>query len=236
MIRRDAQHVQRFAQCDSHSAALRGGWRQCVNQYLGEVSRRHRNRAAALWADGMPRFLCIVVTVMLSAASAPAWAADEMTRPAGAADSVRHDDPLAAVPLESLTATRERPLFSPSRRPPPPPASPVVQIPAPPPPLPDAPRVVLVGIVLDSDRARAILRVGSDDKVMRVGIGDDVGGWKVSQIEGQRLVVSLGDRSVTFTLFKRDGARQPTTIASPSWQTTNQAQQPEPAPARRRHR
>jgi hypothetical protein len=38
-------------------------------------------------------------------------------------------------------------------------------------------------------------------KSERVQIGDDIGGWKVSQIEGRRLVLSLGERLATFTLF-----------------------------------
>src|SRR5260370_6901414 len=46
--------------------------------------------------------------------------------------------PLAAQPLDRLSATRERPLFSPTRRPPPPPP-PVVAAPAPPPPPPPPP-------------------------------------------------------------------------------------------------
>src|SRR5262249_28882248 len=58
-------------------------------------------------------------------------------------------NPLWGIPLRVLTATRERPLFSPSRRPPAPPA---VAAPAPPPPVvaakapePDHPPLTIVG-------------------------------------------------------------------------------------------
>jgi hypothetical protein len=34
-----------------------------------------------------------------------------------------------------------------------------------------------------------------------VRIGDDIGGWKVTQIEERQLVLSLDDRSATYTLF-----------------------------------
>src|SRR5215471_2746579 len=54
----------------------------------------------------------------------------------------RAGNPLWAIPLSSLTVTRERPLFSSSRRPPAPPvvAAPVVQTrPPPPPPAPREP-------------------------------------------------------------------------------------------------
>jgi hypothetical protein len=207
-----------------------------VNHYLGRVPRWYRDRAAAVRAYEIRPFLCVaVIIVVLLRVSDAGCAADEIAPSTGAVDSVPAA-PIAAIPLESLAATRERPLFSPSRRPQlPPPPPPVAQA-APPPPAAAAPSVVLVGIVLDNDRARAVLRVGPDNKVMRVEIGDDVGGWKVSQIEGQHLVVSLGDRSATFTMFKRDGARPATTVVPPSGQMTNLAQQPEPTAAKRRHR
>ena len=115
-------------------------------------------------------------------------------------------NPLEAQSLDRLSATRERPLFSPTRRPtpllppPPPEAAPAAVVPQP-------PNVQLFGIVLDDQGARAIVRSGSQ-KVDRVQIGDDIGGWKVSQIEGRRLVLSLDGRSATFTLFSNDSGQQ----------------------------
>jgi hypothetical protein len=116
-------------------------------------------------------------------------------------------NPLQAQSLERLSATRDRPLFSPTRRPVPPPPPPVVRAPEviPPPP---PPNVTVVGIVLGSDEARAIIRSGMGRKFERVTIGDDIGGWKVSQIEGRRLVLSLGERLATFTLFSDERGKQ----------------------------
>jgi len=109
--------------------------------------------------------------------------------------------PLAAQPLDRLSATRERPLFSPTRQPPPPPP-PVVAAPEPPPPPPPPPPdVALFGIVMDGDEAHAVVRAGPSDKIMRVGVGDDIGGWKVAQIEERRLVLSLDGRTATFMMF-----------------------------------
>jgi hypothetical protein len=68
-----------------------------------------------------------------------------------------------------------------------------------PPPAP--PKLILFGIVMDVDDARAVVAVGTGDKTRRVRIGDDIGGWKVSQIEERLLVLSLDDRSATYTLF-----------------------------------
>ena len=113
--------------------------------------------------------------------------------------------PLAVHPLDRLSATRERPLFSPSRRAPAPP--PIVSLPPPPPPPPpEPPNVTLVGIVMDAGEARAIVQSGPNE-VRRVRIGDDIGGWKVAQIEGRRLVLKLDSRVATFSMFS--GQRNP---------------------------
>jgi hypothetical protein len=141
--------------------------------------------------------------------------------------------PLAAQPLDRLSATRERPLFSPTRRPPVPPP-PVVNAPGPPPPPPD---VALFGIVMDGDEARAVVRTGPAEKIVRVRIGDDIGGWKVSQIEGRRLVLSLDDRIATFMMFTGHGTTG-TLPASPQAPSANsqsqmqtQREMPQSAPA-----
>jgi hypothetical protein len=45
-----------------------------------------------------------------------------------------------------------------------------------------------------------------------VGIGDAVGCWKVNQIEGQRLVVSLDGRLATFILIWGNTAKRFSTL------------------------
>jgi hypothetical protein len=108
-------------------------------------------------------------------------------------------NPLAAQSLERLSATVDRPLFSPSRRPAPGPIARAPELPMPPVPPPD---LVLSGIVMDGDSARAVVRVGAE-KILRTQIGDKIDGWTVSQIEGRKLVLSLDGRFATFTLFNR---------------------------------
>ncbi|HEY2531547.1 MAG TPA: hypothetical protein VGJ20_27045 [Xanthobacteraceae bacterium] len=144
--------------------------------------------AAAPHADGHP------------AAAAPPPHADG--HPAAAAVS-----PLAAQPLERLSATRERPLFSPTRHPPPPPPTVVA---APPPPA-APPDLALLAVVMDGDEACAIVRAGAAAKSKRVRIGDDIGGWKVGQIEAQKLVLLLDGRRATFTMFS---GQRPTGLAN----------------------
>jgi general secretion pathway protein N len=123
--------------------------------------------------------------------------------PAQDSSGVAPSNPLAAQSLERLSATVDRPLFSPSRRPPP---RPVAQAPAPPAPPAPPPDLVLTGIVMDGESARAVVRLGAEKKILHAQIGDDIGGWKVSQIEGRKLVLSLDGRFATFTLFDREPA------------------------------
>jgi hypothetical protein len=123
--------------------------------------------------------------------------------PAPAQDSsnVTLSNPLAAQSLERLSATLDRPLFSPSRRPTPAPVAQAPELPVPPAPPPD---LVLSGVVMDGKSARAVVQVGAEKKILRAEIGDNIGGWTVSRIEGRKLVLSLDGRFVTFTLFNRE--------------------------------
>jgi general secretion pathway protein N len=112
-------------------------------------------------------------------------------------------NPLARLSLDKLVATRERPLFAPTRRPPP--AEPVAvgSVDPPPPPPPPPPSLALFGIVKDGEGASALVRAQASDKVQRVRVGDKVDGWEVSRIEERQVVLELADRSTSFTLFSR---------------------------------
>jgi hypothetical protein len=94
--------------------------------------------------------------------------------------------------------------------------------------------VALYGVIMDGENARAIIRTKPTDKEIRVGIGDDVGGWKVSQIEGQRLVLSLNGRLATFVLFSgntANGVPRPDVVPQSDDKKTQNQIQPIPAPA-----
>ena len=142
--------------------------------------------------------------------------------------------PLAAQSLDGLSATRERPLFSPTRRRPPPPP-PVVFAPEPPPPPPPPPDVALFGIVMDGDEAHAVVRAGPAAKIMRVRVGDDIGGWKVAQIEGRQLVLSLDDRIATFMMFTGNSANGAPPIDRETQSADRQSQTQTPPPNQMQH-
>jgi len=115
-------------------------------------------------------------------------------------------NPNAALSLEQLSATRERPLFTPSRKPPeiePPPPVYVAAPPAEEPP-PPPPRVLLAGVIVDENGPRAMLRTEAT-KIISVRIGDDVSGWKVTGIESRQITLSLDERSFVIALFQPGG-------------------------------
>jgi hypothetical protein len=140
--------------------------------------------------------------------------------------------PLAAQPLDRFSVTRDRPLFSPTRRPPAPPPT----VAAPPPPPPPPPDVMLLGVVMDGEDAHALVRTGPAAKILRVRIGDKIGGWKVGQIEARKLVLLLNGRTATFTMFSgNDIKRLPNTAAATAPPNAHQTAANVP-PSRRRPR
>lgn len=153
----------------------------------------------------------ILAAAFLSVTAMPAMAIDPGSQAEpGAQAATASVSPLAAQPLDRLSATRDRPLFSPTRRPPaPPPVIPVA--PAPP---PSPPNIALLAVIMDGEEARAIVRTGPAAKTMRVQIGDDIDGWKVGQIEARQLVLLLDDRTATFNMFAGNSAPPSTGAAS----------------------
>jgi hypothetical protein len=106
-------------------------------------------------------------------------------------------NPLWAVPLSSLTVTRERPLFSASRRPlaPPVAARPVVQARTAPPPRPrepQRPQLSLVGTVAGAEGI-AVFIDQSNQSVVRLRTGEGHDGWVLRAV-GPREVTLQNDR------------------------------------------
>jgi general secretion pathway protein N len=112
--------------------------------------------------------------------------------------AVQSGNPLWAVPLSALTATRERPLFSASRRPPAPPvvARPVVETRPPPPPAPgpQKPRMSLVGTVAGADGI-AIFVDQSTQTIIRLRTGEGHEGWILRAV-GAREVTLQNDQDI----------------------------------------
>lgn len=144
---------------------------------------------------------CLYLAMVL----APAPPTDAQSKP-----PVVLDNPVAALSLDQLSATRERPLFSPSRRALRPP---IVSNLRPSglraPSLP--PKIELHGTVIDADETLAIVYSAADNQTLRLHLGDEIGGWKVAVIDERKLVLSLEDRTAEFAIFTGKNSNDTTT-------------------------
>jgi len=108
--------------------------------------------------------------------------------------------------LEELEATRQRPLFSPGRRPD---ARAVTRTDAP--VIEEDPGSLpfdLTGVVIGEDRAIAILRNRETQETVHLRKGETVEAWSVEEIAQRHIVLRNDDRQVRLELFeqKSDGS------------------------------
>jgi hypothetical protein len=174
-----------------------------------------------------PRAAFKVLLLLSASVFSAAARADEPGRAAAALAN-----PVAAQSLDQLSMTLDRPLFSPSRRRPPAPLPQVVQAPPPPAPPASPPDLVLFGVVMDGEGARAVVRAGADRRLLRAQIGDEIDGWKVAQIEGRKVVLASQDgRFATYRLFnnERGGADANGGVASNGPKNSQVQQAPSPS-------
>jgi general secretion pathway protein N len=123
--------------------------------------------------------------------------------PNPAAESSTPGNPLWALPLKQLSITRDRPIFSPSRRPPPP-ATPTYVAPVAVrqpvrPAEPERPAVSLLGTVIgEGDRIGVFLESGTGTMI-RMRVGEDHQGWVLRLIKA-REVTLVKDRELVAVL------------------------------------
>jgi general secretion pathway protein N len=123
---------------------------------------------------------------------------------------VRSGNPLWAIPLSSLTATRERPLFTASRRPPAPPvvARPVVQVRAPSPPpaprQPERPRLSLVGTV-GGEEGIAVFVDQTNQAIIRLRTGEGHAGWVLRTVGGREVTLQNDNDTAILALPTPEG-------------------------------
>jgi general secretion pathway protein N len=101
-------------------------------------------------------------------------------------------NPLWALPLEQLSITRERPIFSPSRRPPPPPPTYVAPVavrqPAKP-PEPERPAVSLIGTVIGTDLQIGVFLEKATQNVVRLRLGEEHQGWVLRLVKAREVTL-----------------------------------------------
>jgi general secretion pathway protein N len=112
--------------------------------------------------------------------------------PDGSVES-RSGNPLWALPLAQLSITRERPLFSPSRRPPPP-ATPTyvapVAVRTPPKPVePERPSITLLGTILGSTESIGVFFNPVTRDIVRLRVGEDHEGWALRSVKTREAIL-----------------------------------------------
>ena len=122
--------------------------------------------------------------------------------PAAPPERTLSANPLWAIPLAVLSGTRDRPIFSSSRRPPVPPpvAAAPKTISAPKPKEPERPQLSLVGTIAGDVERFGIFTDQSAQTSLRLKVGEDYQGWKLRSIEGRQAVLEKDQQAVTLEL------------------------------------
>ncbi len=127
-----------------------------------------------------------------------------------AAKPLPSGNPLWAVPLSALSSTRERPIFSASRRPPQAavvaPASEAANVPVPPKAAPERPPLALIGAVVGAGDAIAVLLDRTSQKILRMRPGESHGGWELSSVQSREVTLKQAERTEILSLKPADGA------------------------------
>jgi hypothetical protein len=113
-----------------------------------------------------------------------------------------------AVSLAKLSVTRERPIFSPSRRPPPPPAPPpIAKLMEPAKPAePEQPPLVLVGTVAGEDSDIAVFVEQSTENTVKLRVNEGHQGWILQSVQGREVTLLKGRKSSILALAPPGGA------------------------------
>jgi general secretion pathway protein N len=131
-------------------------------------------------------------------------------------------NPLWSMPLSSFSATRERPIFSPSRRPPPvavaAPRIEPVKIAAPvAPAAPEKPDLALIGVAAGATEAIAIFLDQTNQGVIRLRIGEAHSGWRLASVKAREAVLTKnGQVEQLFIKRKDDKSASGGPIAAPA--------------------
>ncbi len=157
-----------------------------------------------------PRLLAAVcLAAGCGGAGAPAVAQDPAIPPGASLN------PLSALDLESLAATRTLPLFTPSR------SAPVVEQPVEPEivavepevyvePEPVAPALRLVGVVMTESDQVALLADQATGMIHRLRAGESYDGWTLNIVDGRTVAFVNDGREHTLTMFEDFSGQPPT--------------------------
>ncbi|HEY6025244.1 MAG TPA: hypothetical protein VIV34_13825 [Pseudolabrys sp.] len=125
------------------------------------------------------------------------------------ANEISRGNPLWAIPLKELSAARERPIFSSSRRPPAPAVVTAPYVPSPQPAKPaepERPQLSLVGTIAGDKEGFGIFLDRSANTVLRLKTGEEHKGWILREVRSRETVLEKGDETATLALPVRPRA------------------------------
>ena len=129
--------------------------------------------------------------------------------PSGASTPV--GNAVLPIPLSKLSMTRDRPIFSPSRRPPPPAAPPVIarQVEPTKSAEPEQPPLILVGTVAGDDSGIAVFVEQSTENTVRLRVNESHQGWILRSIQGREVTLLKERNSSVLALAPPGGSAEP---------------------------
>jgi hypothetical protein len=144
------------------------------------------------------------------ATSASAVNSEALSRSPISQEGTMSGNPLWAVSLATLSDTHERPIFSPSRRPPPAVISASEPKAAPTPPSPPQVelRLSLVGTVSGGDQSFGIFVDQTSKATLRLKVGEVYQGWRLRSVHGREVLMARGELSETLK-FPKQGEGAP---------------------------
>jgi general secretion pathway protein N len=131
-------------------------------------------------------------------------APDAPAKDRSAADNVPNGNPLWAIPLKQLSATRDRPIFTPSRRPPPPAVVDAPYIAPVLPPVtrtePETPPLTLVGMVVSEHEGIGVFVEQNTKNIVRLRMGESYTGWILRHLEGREATLEKGRQTAILAM------------------------------------
>jgi len=110
-------------------------------------------------------------------------------------------NPLSRIPINALSVTRERPLFSASRRPPSPPQAPPTQnAKSSPPAEPERPPLTLQGTAIGKPRDIALVFDEAAKVSVRLHVGEAAVGWYLRSVDRRTVTLEKDSRIVVLSL------------------------------------
>jgi hypothetical protein len=126
-------------------------------------------------------------------------------------------NPLWGIPLTTLSGTRDRPIFSQSRRPPAPAVAPAATskvVAAPKPRERERPQLNLVGTIVSGDEGFGIFLDQSTKAALRLKVGENFQGWKLRSVQGREAILEKDQQVFTLELPHPGLAQLPSELRS----------------------